>query len=203
MTKHLTACKVRQERFAAARPGKPEPLLHLRMQDGYGGTFWLDAEVRGGATLADLDQYLRAIWLECCGHMSRFSAGGWRGREVPFGRRVDKAFADGVELTHIYDFGTESVTLVKSVGRRDAGPLSARPLVLMARNLAPEVTCMECDQPATHFCQECRIEHDSSGALCAKHAKHHPHEDYGEPIEIVNSPRLGLCGYDGPADPPY
>jgi len=31
----------------------------------------------------------------------------------------------------------------------------------------------------------------------------HPHEEYGEPIEIVNSPRLGLCGYTGPADPPY
>ena len=28
---------------------------------------------------------------------------------------------------------------------------------------------------------------------------HHPHDQYGEPIPLVNSPRLGMCGYDGPA----
>ena len=26
---------------------------------------------------------------------------------------------------------------------------------------------------------------------------------YGDPISLVNSPRLGMCGYDGPAEPPY
>lgn len=115
MTRHLAACPVRQSRVTdaeAAKPGKPVPLLHLRLQDGYGGSFWFDAEVRGAATLDDVDNYLRAIWLECCGHMSQFSLGGWGGREIPFGRKVDAVLADGVELTHIYDFGTESVTLV-------------------------------------------------------------------------------------------
>ncbi|WP_127011414.1 hypothetical protein ACF3DV_03465 [Chlorogloeopsis fritschii PCC 9212] len=28
-------------------------------------------------------------------------------------------------------------------------------------------------------------------------------DNYGEPIPLVNSPRLSLCGYDGPAEPPY
>lgn len=37
----------------------------------------------------------------------------------------------------------------------------------------------------------------------AKLADLDPHDDYGEPIELVNSPRLGMCGYTGPADPPY
>jgi hypothetical protein len=31
----------------------------------------------------------------------------------------------------------------------------------------------------------------------------HPHESYGEPTLLVNSPRVGLCGYEGPAEPPY
>jgi hypothetical protein len=199
MARHLSACKARQDQAV----GKPEQLVHLRVQDGYGGHYWFDAEVVGGATLADLDAYLRAIWLDCCGHLSKFSIGGWGGQDVPFGRQIAAAFANGDELTHIYDFGTESVTLVKPVARRDGTPLSSRPIVLMARNLAPEVPCTECDQLATHLCQECQVEDESPGTLCDQHAKVHPHEDYGEPFEIVNSPRIGLCGYTGPADPPY
>lgn len=62
---------------------------------------------------------------------------------------------------------------------------------------------MECGQQASHLCQECQFDWESPGTLCAQHAKAHPHDEYGEPIEIVNSPRLGLCGYAGPADPPY
>jgi len=37
--------------------------------------------MRGSATLAKLDDYLRAIWLECCGHLSKFTIGGWGGGE--------------------------------------------------------------------------------------------------------------------------
>jgi hypothetical protein len=44
---------------------------------------------------------------------------------------------------------------------------------------------------------------EMNGTACEKHAKEHPHENYGEPIPLVNSPRLGMCGYDGPAAPPY
>ena len=47
------------------------------------------------------------------------------------------------------------------------------------------------------------IEQDEWGTLCDEHAKSHPHDEYGEPVALVNSPRMGLCGYDGPAEPPY
>jgi hypothetical protein len=50
---------------------------------------------------------------------------------------------------------------------------------------------------------ECLIEEEVWGVLCSKHAKTHPHSDYGDPIPLVNSPRLGMCGYEGPAEPPY
>ena len=37
-----------------------------------------------------------------------------------------------------------------------------------------------------------------------KHAKTHPHKEFdGGHIALVNSPRLGMCGYVGPAEPPY
>lgn len=88
------------------------------------------------------------------------------------------------------------------MGQRIDVPLTARPMVLMARNVMPDATCIECGQPATRLCMEC-LEADEQGTLCEKHAGTHTHDDYDEPIELVNSPRVGMCGYTGPAEPPY
>jgi hypothetical protein len=205
MSKHLAACPKRQAQMLAAQQAgqAPQPLYHLRVQDAYDSSFWLDIEARGSATLKDIDSYLRAIWLECCGHLSQFSIGGWRGGEIAKKRRVAEVFESDVTVTHIYDFGTSSETLIKATGLRDGIPLTKHPIVLMARNRMLEAACIECGQPATHLCMECQIEHESAGTLCARHARSHPHENYGEPFELVNSPRLGMCGYTGPAEPPY
>jgi hypothetical protein len=118
-------------------------------------------------------------------------------------RTLDAAFKSGDELTHIYDFGTESVTQVRPIGQRQGKPITKHPIVLLMRNAMPACECLECQQPAGWLCMECVIEDQVWGTLCDKHAKTHPHEDYGEPIPLVNSPRLGLCGYEGPAEPPY
>ncbi len=205
MTRHLSSCLQRQEVIAKGgrRKGKSEKLYHLRVQDTWRGEFWLDLEMRGSANLEVLDAYLRAIWLECCGHMSQFSIGGWRGDEIPKKTIAEKAFEPGIELTHIYDFGTSSETLIKVVGVREGKPATSHPIMLMARNVIPEAKCIECEEEARWLCNECLIEEDVWGVLCEEHAERHPHDGYGEPVPIVNSPRLGMCGYEGPAEPPY
>jgi hypothetical protein len=205
LTRHLKSCPQRQEAIAAADrgPGRALTLYHLQAQDAWGGDFWLHLEMKGSATLEDLDRYLRAIWLECCGHLSQFSVGGWGGDEIPMGRRIERVFEPGVELEHIYDFGTSSHTMVKALDVRQGKPLTEHPIFLMARNDLPEVPCMECGQPAAWLCLECLDENDEPGFLCDEHVETHPHDDYGEPVPLVNSPRVGMCGYEGPADPPY
>lgn len=203
--KHLMVCAQRQETITKAegKQSEVEAFYHLRIQAAGQNQFWLDLEMRGSATLKDLDGYLRAIWLECCGHLSKFSLGGWQGNEIPKNRRADEIFEPDVELTHIYDFGTSSFTLIKMIGTRKGKPTGSRPIALMARNLMPEYECIKCKQPAIWLCIECLIEENIWGTLCDEHAETHPHDNYGEPIKVVNSPRLGLCGYTGPAEPPY
>ncbi len=205
MTKHLATCPERQAAIATAegKKGTSEHLYHLRVQDAYNSDFWLDLEMRGSKTLQDLDNYLRAIWLECCGHMSQFSLGGGFAREVGMRRKISDVLQPGSELTHIYDFGTSSETTVKSVAVREGKPTTPKPIALMARNQMPDYRCIKCDQPATHLCMECLIEDQTEGTLCDQHTKNHPHNNYGEPMPLVNSPRMGMCGYDGPAEAPY
>ena len=205
VAKHLSACPKRQAiiKKEERKKAESETLYHLRVQDVWRNEFWLDLEMRGSSTLKDLDYYLRGIWLECCGHLSRFSVGGWRGDEIPKNRKIGGIFQRGVELTHIYDFGTSSETLIKVVGSRQGKHTTNRPVARMARNLMPEAECLECGQPAAWLCMECLIEEEKWGTLCDKHAQTHPHDNYGEPVPLVNSPRLGMCGYEGPAEPPY
>lgn len=50
---------------------------------------------------------------------------------------------------------------------------------------------------------ECVIEEEAQGTLCDAHTRTHPHDDYGEPMPLVNSPRVGMCGDVNPAEPPY
>jgi hypothetical protein len=204
MSKHLATCAARQSAIekAAQKKGPDETLYHLRIQDSYRPEFWLNLEMRDSKQLKDLDNYLRAIWLECCGHLSEFSLGGFR-NTVGMSRTIDKVFSSAEEVMHIYDFGTSSETLAKRVAIRQGKPLSSKPIFLMARNNPPAETCIECGKPATHLCMECMYEDETWGTLCAEHAESHPHNDYGEPVELMNSPRVGMCGYDGPAEPPY
>ena len=205
LVRHLQTCSERQKAILAVdkKRGKPQQVFHLQVQDTYLSGYWLHLEVNGAARLEDLDEYLRAIWLECCGHMSQFSDGGWGGEEIPMSTRADRVFTPGIELTHIYDFGTSSETLVKVIGVREGKPLTGHPIFLMARNDAPEIPCQECDEPAAWLCLECQYELNEPGALCEAHAASHEHEQYGDPMALVNSPRVGMCGYEGPAEAPY
>ena len=205
MTKHLSVCSQRQQAIATVerQTGERQALYHLRVEDASSGAYWLDLEMNGSAALKDLDKYLRAIWLECCNHLSQFSMGGWQGTEIAKRRTLDEIFEPGLELMHIYDFGTSSETVIRAIDRRQGKPTTRYPIALMARNLAPEQVCIECGQPATRFSMGELIQRNVWRTLCEEHAEEQPPDDYGEPVPLVNSPRLGMCGYSGPADPPY
>lgn len=73
LTRHLKSCPGAHD-GSRGRPAK----FHLRAEDAESPLYWLDLEVKKSATLADLDAFLREVWLECCGHLSMFEIGGVR-----------------------------------------------------------------------------------------------------------------------------
>jgi hypothetical protein len=204
MAKHLQSCRTRQQAIIQAKGKKAQTLYHVQVQDAYGGNFWLQLEVNGNATLGTLDDYLREIWLECCGHLSHFAIGDtWSNRKLSMGQKAHQVLQPGLGLVHVYDYGTTSETHLKVVDVRQGQALTKHPITLMARNHPPTASCMECNQTATWLCTACLYEDENTGFLCDAHVEKHLHDDYGNPMPVVNSPRMGMCGYEGPAETPY
>ena len=214
MTKHLATCPARAAAFAAAEAGngKTQALYHLTVSTPGSGLFWLQLEMNGSATLETLDNYLRAIWLECCGHLSAFAIGGRSYTQVfddgmgdasdrSMKVRADKVLSPGMAIPYEYDFGSTTELLITVQSVRQGKPTTKHPIALLARNEMPAVQCAECDQPAAFICAECLWDRDLGHFFCAEHAAEHEHEEML--MGVWNSPRTGVCGYDGPAEPPY
>lgn len=197
MGRHVAACQGLKKSTSGL---PPITVYHLAVQGDY-QEYWLHLGVPGDATLGDLDDFLRSIWLECCGHLSSFEFGRESilnmtdsGRPNPeFRTRLGRLLHVGLEFRHEYDFGTTTTCFLKVVGAEERVPLK-KGVALLARNELPEIVCAECDQPAEWVCVECLWE--GTGWLCAEHAEEHP---CGEEMQlpVVNSPRVGQCGYTG------
>ena len=160
MSKHLAACAERQAVIAEANTGrgKKQPLYHLLVQGTYAPDYWLHLEVPGQSTLEQLDEYLRAIWLECCGHLSQFKIGDDYFTDPryadgmfayrPMMVKAQQVLAKGLKFEHEYDFGSTTYLALRVVDERQGKPVTSRPVALMARNREPEYPCDLCDRPA-------------------------------------------------------
>jgi hypothetical protein len=209
MTRHLQACLPdHQERLeAGAGPSRTAYLITARAAGVLSNDYRLDLVVDGQAPFSALDTVLRSTWMECCGHMSAF----WQDR--PFGTEIDDNQAvasfvnEGDDIAYTYDFGTTSdAQLQVQSGIQLAMPAAA--VQLVARNNPPAVPCDRCDAAAaTQLCSSCLYGHDAF-AFCADCAERHVDGACPEGVDeymmmpVLNSPRIGLCGYTGPSREP-
>ncbi len=205
MTRHLKSCAVDHE----PSRGRPAHLFQIRAEDAYSPIFWLDLEMKASSTLADLDAFLRETWLECCGHLSAFDIEGTTYSVLPqsadplFGIpaergmnvKLEEVLTAGTRIHHTYDFGTSTELKLRVISERE-GRIGREPLRILSRNEDPVWTCALCDQSATQICTYCMYEQENP-FYCEDHAE--DHDCYEEMLlPVVNSPRMGMCGYTGP-----
>lgn len=204
MTNHLKSCEKRAQAPVRDKDRRTVPLFHLGVEGRDLPQFWIHLEVPGDSTLRELDEFLRGIWLECCGHMSCFTIVENRygmsddaelGEKSMHEATVEDVLEPGLNFRYEYDYGstTELALRVLSVHEGEAAGDSP---VLLARNLPPEIPCSSCGKPATGVCTECMWE--GTGWLCGKCARKHPCGDEMM-LPVVNSPRVGVCAYTGEA----
>jgi len=175
--------------------GEHVPRLHLLVESAFGPEYWLHLDVRADATLKKLDTFLRGIWLECCGHLSQFTDDkgryGLGMNKIGMSRKIGEALTPGMTFFHEYDFGSTTELKGRVLAVHEGSPAKA-PVLLLARNNAPEMLCEVCGKPAEllgmdyegeyhEICEECTDEEMQEALL-----------------PVVNSPRAGVCGYTGP-----
>jgi len=99
----------------------------------------------------------------------------------------------GMSFDYIYDFGTSTELKLKVISRRKTKPFTG--VRLLARNKPPEFHCSICGREATWVCPLC-LEQGREVYLCDVCIGKHEHDEEIL-LPIVNSPRMGVCGYMG------
>ncbi len=205
MSRHLKSClkkNIIPGKGDPAKGGQAGESLILSVEGYHDPQYWLYLEMPFETELFDLDQCLRQIWLECCGHMSAFKIRGSYYNTAPSSEWDEKdmeicihsILSPGEQFIHIYDFGSSTVLALKVIDLAPARAFPGEEIAILARNTVPRYRCDYCNSIAVKICPECS--YDGKGWLCEKCAEKHP---CGEEmlLPVTNSPRVGVCGYSG------
>lgn len=210
MTRHLRSCLEKQAAGPTSDKARARRarIFHIVVQGRYLPIYWLHIEVRADAALDDLDAFLRDIWLECCDHLSGFKIDGesydvdepdmFAGpslaiRSGGMNVRLAAVLRPEMEFYHDYDFGSTTYLTLRVAGQRQ-GVLKRGEVRILARNHPPEIPCGACGKPATQVCAFCG--YGPERWVCGDCAPEHECGDEGL-LPVVNSPRVGVCGYTG------
>jgi len=190
ITKHLAKHLVDKEKVAEGL--KTQTYCHIVVE---ADIMFLHLLVKGTANMKTIDTFLRDIWLECCGHMSEFRIGR---NEIGMNNKVINVFEPKLKIIYDYDFGTTTRLFLKGLKHYQLN--ETKNIILLSRNEPLKIMCSTCKKvPAVCMCSVCCWEMEAY--FCKKCAKKHEKEcedfaDYSE-MPVVNSPRMGECGYEG------
>jgi hypothetical protein len=202
MTRHLTACLKKPNIYnlpTGEGSSNKTKTFNLVVEGSYDPEYWMQLLTPVDMKLEELDSFLRCIWLECCGHLSEFRIEGQTYALSPIEELDDESMeaklgevlSPGTKFCHYYDFGSTTELTLKVISEQEIGKRISS-IKILSRNDPPPIPC-SCGELATTVCTECMW--SEKGWLCNKCAKKHKCDDMYLPV--VNSPRVGICGYTG------
>jgi|SRR3989344_1512677 len=187
INKHITKCLENYE-------GEIEAFLLKAFE----GPFWVYFSVPKDKKLIEVDRFLRELWLECCGHLSAFYIGSLTYQsynELDEERNMNFLIKDVIKehekFRYEYDFGTTTEIDLKCISSIKT---NSKEISILARNNILDFRCDECNEKAQDVCVQCIWE--GNGFLCKACMKKHKCEEPSF-LPIVNSPRIGMCGFTG------
>lgn len=222
MLKHLAACKKRKVKLEEEKIKTKSGYFQIVITGKYSKVYWLIIEVNENITLKELDKFIRDIWVECCGHLSLFEINGveyerypsedrfWGSPAKNMNYRLRDIVQVGDTMNYEYDFGS-TTELVLNIHSYRIGEKKGKQLVILSRNNLPEILCGQCETNKAKWINPEDF-WEGNPFLCEECCKKIILEEYemedGEELEedyniseffseICNSPRMGVCGYEG------
>lgn len=207
MLRHLTSCKKRAERLEKENAKSKCGYFQILIYGKYIKDYWLIIEINENSTLIELDEFLRDIWLECCGHLSAFENNGIRYEDMPaedsfwgdpaesMNHKLKKVLSVGDIFTYEYDFGS-TTELILSVNSYRTGEKKKENIIILSRNNPSEIICSQCE---TNIAQWVEPEGFYNGTpfWCKECLEEVEEDDEMYLLHVSNSPRMGVCAYDG------
>jgi hypothetical protein len=115
-----------------------------------------------------------------------------RSLDVP----LEKVLKVGQKFTYEYDFGSTTELNLRIISGRDGVVQEGEeddPVTILAINVPPVILCKVCGKPATKVAGGYyNVEENAYCNKCARRS-----EDADMMLPVVNSPRVGVCGYTG------
>lgn len=207
MLRHLASCPKRAERENSENTKSRCGYFQIVIAGKYSKDYWLIVEVNENATLRELDQFLRDIWLECCGHLSEFEINGIRYEVMPdqewgwgtppksMDYKVKNVLSVGDNFSYEYDFGSTTELILNIHSYRIGSRRSGKEIMILSRNNPPEIFCSQCEENRAQWIDPEGV-YDGSLFWCEECLG----EEEEEPeflLPVCNSPRMGVCGYEG------
>lgn len=209
MLRHLPTCKERKAKLEAASGKRKCGYYELVISGKYDSDYWLVIEIKETATLEDLDEFIRDIWVECCGHLSAFTINGeeyesdpdtdsfW-GESENMNHKLKDVLTVGDTIKYEYDFGSTTELTIKVQDYRK-GYGESDVITLLSRNNPIKLLCSHCRKNEAKWmdAEELYGENPFWCDDCLE--KEYPDGEAEELylLPVCNSPRMGVCGYEG------
>lgn len=215
MIKHLATCKEKMTIFDKAK--EKMRYYELELCGKYDKDYWLIIQIKENATLKDLDQFIRDIWVECCGHLSAFEIYGNRYESMPatdsfwgepaksMNCKLKNILEQEMQIEYEYDYGSTTELIINVRGHYDA-PSHRNKITILSRNNPPQNICSICGKNIAtwinpqgfyegmpFWCDDCFEKYENDELEIEDEIDF----EMDFMSEICNSPRMGVCGYDG------
>ena len=155
--------------------------------ENYFDDYWIVLVCTSNITLNCIDFFLRTTWVECCGHMSSFNE--------KKNKNLYELHKNKKSILYEYDMGTTTTISLKiKANKLQLNNKSDLIIKLVAQNDKPKLKCDKCDKKLATI-----VLYDNKYCkTCLKYVDEYKQDEIDSLIlPLVNSPRTGLCGYDG------
>jgi len=189
--RHMKNCSEIEKRIDEKRTtdGKlrNQFIIAIKPKEG-GNEYCIYLSIDGTLGLIHIDQFIRDIWVECCGHLSGFGIRGRFYQDHSLNNKIEDILNLDDKFEYEYDFGSTTNLILEVIDIRLV-PISFSQIEIIARNHEIKHECEICGAEAKHYsydkeeweCEKCIDEDD----------------DMISEFDYCNSPRDGVCAYEG------